>query len=221
MAVVAVCLLIGTVFCDATVYLETWDSGTSGWQIKSEFEGAAEGTLANSSGYLSISASPGSAVLTDIIFADSSADGSLIETHFSTQAIFFTFYSNMDPTYLYAYVKGTNVSGGDILWLNELSSTAGSKYVQLGYDSGNGWENMLAASTLADWTETLTKFDEVGIAIWYPGDAGQEYGIDNFTIDAMIPEPETWLMLGFALLSITITFRQQINEAVVKVRSDT
>jgi hypothetical protein len=225
LTVVAGCLLAGAVFCDASVYLEPWTNGVSGWQIKSIAQGAGAGTIANTMDRLDINVTPPGEQnsLIDIVFTDTAAaEGTLIETHTVDQSISFTFYSNMDPTYLYAYVKGSNAGG--TYWWNELSSvSAGAKTIGLDYDSGDGWNDMFGSAGESDWLDSLTSFDEVGIALWYPGTAGQEYQIDNFTIDVVsnIPEPETWLMLGFALLSITITFRRQINETMVKVRSDT
>ena len=90
---------------------------------------------------------------------------------------------------------------------------------------GSGWSSHLAELSYSQWdssTGTEAQFatdmadvDEVGIWITYhEGIAGQVYGIDNFQLhDEVIPEPGTYSMLGFAMLSLGMTFRRKLNAA--------
>jgi hypothetical protein len=49
------------------------------------------------------------------------------------------------------------------------------------------------------------------------GVAGQKYGVDNFVRTFNVPEPETYAALGFALISICITFRRKITDTLATV----
>lgn len=222
-------LLILSVFSSAAIYKEEWETDDAGWQIKSKDEGAAYGSADWYSGspwdgreeVLRIEASTGAGISQDIIYADPTADGTLVGNmdYSHAEYIQFDFYANMAPVQLNAYFKGNNV-----IWLNEITSvTVGSwdSYsITLGYDFGEGWRRQDGTpETSADFRTSVADVDEIGILIWYQGStAGQDYGLDNYTV---IPEPETYLMLGFALLSLAVTFRRQLNDALagIKVRS--
>lgn len=65
----------------------------------------------------------------------------------------------------------------------------------------------------------LGAVDYIGLIIEYRDDHTglQTYGIDNFALT--VPEPETYLILGMALLSVGMVFRKKITESLVEARA--
>lgn len=213
--------------CNAAIYKEQWETSDAGWQVLERDGDAAFATAYgwNAGGeYFEIARDSADAgIFIDKIFADSSADGTLTtDPHYLWQPIQFDFYANAAAigAKLFAYVKGDADTYG---WANELTTISSAGWnpysIGLSYNAGAGWNRWDGEPMLfSDWANAVANIDEVGILIWYAsGSPGQVFGLDNFTI---IPEPETWLMLGFALLSVAITFRRQINDACSKVRLD-
>jgi hypothetical protein len=69
----------------------------------------------------------------------------------------------------------------------------------------------------------LGSVSKIGFELNYPVAAGQEYGFDNLNLydeyqQIETPEPQTFVVLGFALLSLGVVFRRQFHTLVgVKV----
>ncbi|OVE76574.1 hypothetical protein BVX97_00670 [bacterium E08(2017)] len=220
-------LLLVSCYASAAIYTEKWETSDAGWQIENRDGFPAEGTATWYTGspwdgqteILRIEGSPGVGIYEDIVFADNTADGTLITGgNVAWQQIQFDFYANMAPAALYFYVQGNGVQ-----WQNEITSvTVGSwdtYNISLSFNSGSGWARWDGTlETQAAWDATLVNIDEVGIIVQYQsGVSGQDYGLDNF---AIIPEPETLLLLAFALISLGITFRRELSTAMVRVRRD-
>jgi hypothetical protein len=59
------------------------------------------------------------------------------------------------------------------------------------------------------WANSIQNVEEIGIIISYQSWGGQEYGIDNFELHN--PEPGTYAVLAFALVSLGVTFRGKLR----------
>jgi len=127
------------------------------------------------------------------------------------------------PDALTVYFQG---DGGSVWFYNIdtslISDNWATYYVSMG--SATGWEgyasNAVGASSLAsgDFVGDLADVDRVGISIQYAADLdGQVYGIDDFGLT--VPEPETYLVLGMALLSIAVVFRKRISDSLADARA--
>lgn len=226
-ALVSLVLSLVVSVTESAVYTETWTTSNSGWKIKTLNENPVSyGSIAvwgsdvgGNSEVLKITASTVDAVKQDIIYADSTSSspaGSLAGNvpYVAAQYIEFDFYANMAPIGLSAYFKGANV-----IWLNEITSvtvSAWDKYqIPISFGYGEGWYRPAGGElSQSAFNASAADVDEIGIMIWYANSAGQVYGIDNFSV---VPEPETWFMLGFALISVAFTFRQQLNESFKQI----
>jgi hypothetical protein len=64
---------------------------------------------------------------------------------------------------------------------------------------------------------------QVGFRIGYSSGASlAEFGVGSYTLDdeyLIVPEPQTYAMLGMALVSLGVTFRRRLNTAVGSVRA--
>lgn len=106
---------------------------------------------------------------------------------------------------------------GDI-WYYEITGLASgwNDGITVPVESMGAWYSLTRSGT-TEYLEDLTRVQEVGFLLAYrSGESGQLYGIDNFTLDnfVIVPEPETYMTLGFAFLSLGITFRSRIRKAV-------
>jgi hypothetical protein len=137
--------------------------------------------------------------------------------------VVFDFYASADgvqegPDGLLLYLQADGVSWyfdiNDIVDLSELTA---------------GWETGIAVDVtgIGDWyrmdggTETdgaflgsLNDVDEFGwVLTWQDGIEidNQVYAFDNVTLNGF-PEPGTYAMLGFALVSLGTTFRRRLND---------
>ena len=82
------------------------------------------------------------------------------------------------------------------------------------------WFDTLGGGTPTDFSDALGSVSDVGIVLGYSSDIGpQLYGLDNFTLDDafVVPEPETYALLGFAILSVGLTFRKKLDESLALV----
>ncbi|MFU8779968.1 MAG: PEP-CTERM sorting domain-containing protein, partial [Kiritimatiellia bacterium] len=82
-----------------------------------------------------------------------------------------------------------------------------------------GWGNDSFAGVAGSaFSAALADVARIGIYITYqPNLAGQVYGIDNFGLT--VPEPETYMILGMALLSVAVVFRRRITESLAEARA--
>jgi len=150
-------------------------------------------------------------------------------------AISFDFYSDPDgnpltddggPSMIGAYFHSDFGPGpGDAYWFYTLPGAAVS----------GGWNNYSFSLTSLTWlgneggplalpnasmslTDALTQVDEIGFMVAYLSDnSTQIYGVDNFGLT--VPEPETYLVLGMALLSVAVVFRKRISDSLAEARA--
>lgn len=82
------------------------------------------------------------------------------------------------------------------------------------------WYTIYGVNTALGFAAALEDVDEIGILLTYQDNLdGQIYGLDNFQLNGTIPEPGTYGMIGFALVSVAATFRRKLNAAWAGVRS--
>ncbi len=73
----------------------------------------------------------------------------------------------------------------------------------------------IIGASIYDYLDTV---DQIGFTVSYREDnTTQIYGVDNFGLT--VPEPETYMVLGMALLSIAIVFRKRISDSLAEARA--
>jgi len=95
-----------------------------------------------------------------------------------------------------------------------------SNYGQSGWYGfqDNSWFPSLDATDFANDISTDGVVDRLGVWIAYDTfNDDQIYGIDDFGLT--VPEPETYLVLGMALLSIAVVFRKRISDSLADARA--
>jgi len=220
----------------AVIFTETWDTGLiEGWDIDDQPDndgGAPFGSdpLVNPSDWLRVigDTNPGGAA-SDYMFADSGASGGSLAgnlnysgTGLGVQGIGFRFnnpaaapaaelvvYFHSDTSERTWFFPSLSINAGGwntygVNFGDSLSVPGGSWFTE----GGDGE---------TQWDADIVDIDYIGIRITYiQGVPGQIYGLDDFYIDnqllvTFVPEPETYAMLGFAILSLGFTFRRKLD----------
>jgi hypothetical protein len=221
--VACLCILSGAVY--ASPEIEEWTANEAGWQIKDFFGGTEYGTLGwqdpltTHDGSLTVSAVANDVNRLDILYT---TDATLLpKIVVDTSQVLFDFYSlGAVPAQLDVYLLGNGYQ-----WFSTVTPTA------------NGWRNGISApisssswynmqgQIASDFATDMGTISEIGVMIsWLDNDSSQFYGLDNFDVDtwdsSVVPEPETWAMLGIAFLSIGFSFRERLDKVVegLKVR---
>lgn len=208
----------------ASSLIETWDSDIGNWAIKDVEGGTAYGSLSwvpnlgGREGVLQITGGPATYIpREDIIYLSGgladSADYSLGQT------IEFDFYASVLPAQLDVYFLHDK-GGEDYAWYYTITPSIGWTHFSIPFGGPSaGWYNVNdGRMTANEFWDDIIDIDEIGIKIWYDQNlGGQIYGLDNFDV---IPEPETWAMLGIAFASVAFSFRKRLSEqlALVKAR---
>ncbi|MCX7590415.1 MAG: hypothetical protein N2255_02190 [Kiritimatiellae bacterium] len=109
---------------------------------------------------------------------------------------------------------------GDV-WYYEITglSSGWNDGIEIPVESMGSWYSLTRSGNM-EFLEDLTRVQEVGFLLAYrSAEVNQLYALDNFVLDnfVIVPEPETYLTLGFAFLSLGITFRSRIRAAVGSV----
>lgn len=109
-------------------------------------------------------------------------------------------------------------------WYYDIYPITGSGWQTYGasFDYGTGWrgyENNLLGSPLASgvFNTDITSVDRLGLFIVYEPNKGQTFGVHEFGMT--VPEPETYLVLGMALLSVAFIFRKKITDSLAEARA--
>jgi hypothetical protein len=136
--------------------------------------------------------------------------------------ITFDFWSNADksvggdyrPAALEFYFVSDLGGGNETEWRINI-------FGQLDTDSDSGWNYMDFWMYQGNFTHqygalsfaaSMADVDQMGILISYTSQNGQEYGIDNFQLHN--PEPGTYAVLAFALVSLGVTFRGKLRSGI-------
>jgi len=138
-------------------------------------------------------------------------------------SLVFNFYANANgdgtgiPQNLGFYFAST--SGGewyydiDTSYISDGWNTFGIQLNQSAQGYGGSWYEEAGGSTFS-----ITDVTRVGLWIAYNGNnSTQEHRIGLYGLS--VPEPETYLILGMALLSVAIVFRKRISESLAEARA--
>jgi hypothetical protein len=222
------------------IVTETWtDAGTAGWESDPDptLGGAGYGTLANPGGAgtvgsLGITGGDGAPGPLDYINLAGAPFAGNYATLGATgvRGIHFDFYvaSATVPSALQLYFVGL---GGDI-WFYNLTAQLATGWNTIGANFNASSPSDMFGSWVqypeflpndGAWTSDITSVSRIGLELRYlSGVGGQIYGVDNFTLDDqpfLVPEPETYVVLGIALLSMAFVFRKRITDSLAEARA--
>lgn len=80
----------------------------------------------------------------------------------------------------------------------------------------NTWSSAIV--TEAEFDADVASVARIGFLLTYSeNNATQDWGVDDFGLS--VPEPETYLVLGMALLSVAIVFRKRISDSLAEARA--
>ncbi len=195
--------------------------GTAGLTLSTGVAGAGETV----NGHSAISVS-GLALLSGSDLFYTTAFGAVNANNLAGMA--FDFYTaNTEIVDLGFYFRST-ANGGSVWYYSLPSISIGAwntYYTSFSYSSyWIGFDNpgyeLFEGSAAAEFSAALASVSQLGFYVEYlnVGGAGnQVYGIDNFGLT--VPEPETYLALGMALLTVAIVFRKNISESLAEARA--
>jgi hypothetical protein len=226
----------------AAVLIE-WQDGSAGhsfadWAIEAYHSGdSVSGDITGDqpAGPLHLDPNTGIGVYRDVVFTtDSSLTGDLsgLGVAGAPVSLQFNFYANADgsgagaPAGLGFYFQNTDnsvwyydIQGG---YIDDGNNTFS---VQLDYDTDaygsttwRGYADNTQATSLAASDFDITAIQRVGVWIAYnTSNSTQDHQIGLYGLS--VPEPETYLILGMALLSVAIVFRKRISESLAEARA--
>ncbi|MBT3296768.1 MAG: hypothetical protein HN919_16535 [Verrucomicrobia bacterium] len=228
---IALLVLAGSV--NAASYIEEFNGSSSAdasadpsGTAELELSGSGASGLVESGGTLTWTANPGTESISDRIYLDAAVAteyGDLTAfTPFggaAVEAVSFDFYSDANngggtfdyPADLELYFMST--SG---YWRYDYDTTglSGWNTLSAGMSFGSGWINYGGTTDLATFDTDMASVTELGVLLTYQGASygDQHYGIDNFALH--YPEPGTYAVLAFALMSLGVTFRGKLNSGL-------
>ncbi len=238
---VAVVAIVMTCWSASAVPIvtESFDADLSGWTMGDVSAGtgvAAGSALWNAGGYMGIdSGAINGGNVVDFTFdtvgpfpfaGDYTAGGLAVD---GVKGISFDFYNpaaTMIPelsvyliangrTWYHALTTVTNTAAG---W-----GTYGANLSSDTLNAGTGEWFTLGGDNLFTWTTDLASVTGIGFRMLYDTTANQTYGFDDISIMdnpyyTMVPEPQTYAMLGFAFLSMGVTFRRKLEASLASLK---
>lgn len=222
------------------IVTEDFSGGIAGWNIDNAADGSGgspNGSLSDGGGYLQVDSGAASIIpLTDFVIdgggtfaGDYTAGGLAVD---GVRGISFDFYNpaatEINGLQIYLIAASGNV------WLHPLVNDIvtggawGNYGANLDEDSlnaGTGEWFTTAGDDLATWQADLATITGIGFRMYYVNNtANQIYGIDNIIIQddpyiLLVPEPQTYAMLGFAFLSLGVTFRRKLEDALASLKA--
>jgi hypothetical protein len=215
----------------AVYYVETWGSDDANWQESGAGTLSHDPAVGNPAGSLqtAFAAQGGPAVPeTSRVYADDafgSSGGNLTgdyqqlkdETAEGNWVVRFDFYAeDYVPSSLDFYFY-SDTSGNE--WTLSLTAPGATDtwtpYGLLMSHSTSWSLNGGPAGSSAQFAADLSDVDRIGFEVLRNASvAAQEFNVDNFSINFLIPEPETYLAIGFALLALGMAFRKKLNESL-------
>jgi hypothetical protein len=221
---------------------DTWEGGAeAGWNIQAVPPAPLPiGSIGNPESVggrnaLGIHASTGAGISEDIVrTTDAAFTGNYLNYGGAGKvvtSVMFDFYSNTGgnpfpyPAALSLYFL-YNDGGSAWEWYYDFDVTlldagwgTGDNDLSAALSFGAGWYTLNGQNTPDGFALSLTDVDRIGILVSYqPSQSGQVYGIDDFTLDGVVPEPGTYAMLGFSLLSLGATFRRKLSAKLASLR---
>lgn len=241
-AAAASVLLAGS--ATASVILEDWQDGTSGHEYTGWNAGEPFGNVALPPGFdLTVTPTTGGAITMGTDSEDYTIYGSLFYTADlngglpidmtaidGDPGLTFQFQANTAaataPVGLGFYFQST-VGPSDSYWFYDISSV-GSPNVLNTYEvslgSDTGWSGYTGITTWGsptgvDFASALSEVTAIGMFVYSDITTAQSYQFANIGYGIMVPEPETYLALGVALLSLVVVFRKRITESLAQARA--
>lgn len=209
----------------AVITQDTWTAAGSldGWNATNVTRnGASFGTLTNTAGFLSITGGTNTGDLEVDYIGETGGNLSGNMAYTNVGAIQFSFLADANgtndlPGGLRVYFISTSTN---IIWYYNITSVSAGWNTYSANIGFGSWYNTDGYNSQSYFDSSLLDVDEVGILLTYQGGVDYEsYGIDNFQLlDAPIPEPETYVVLGFALLSLGVTFRRKLRDQLAFLR---
>jgi len=243
--VLAAAVLMGSTLAHALPIIEQQNGDSdafTGWDIEGRYQGdpdAGAQSLDTVDGETAVEVNADTAgefvPQTDVIFTEASnLAGNLNYTDggvdpLEVTQITFDFFAGRDgdntgsPDALTLYLQ----TGGSAVWFYNFNTADiddgwNSYAVNLSY--GSGWtgfdDNTLGAGTRdgTDFATDMLDVDRLGFSIQYAANIdGQQYAFDDIALHS--PEPETYLVLAVALLSLAVVFRKKIKESLAEART--
>ena len=213
----------------AVMVADTFEGGVGAWGIAngpSSSEPNAVGILGTGGGFgggsaLAVTAdTTGLGLVNDLVFVNAASFGGSDFTTYqgrdNAQSISFDFYNNDTPSGLQLFFT---TSGGTNWYYNfsDLPASTSWRSYSVMMTSENGWTDLGQGGNFA---QDIQDVQTIGVQLQYLFDtAGQDYRIDNFTRGYQVPEPGTYAALGFAFLSLGVTFRRKLNDSVARMKS--
>jgi len=224
-------------------YQDGDDFAFSGWTSEALFGGAGTETptydTVDSRTAVLLDPNVGSTLQTDVIFTEALTGvgyqnmNSYGPNGTQIAGMRFDFYAGANgdgtgaPAGLGFYFQTT----GNHVWYYDILTTIGGGWntysVPFAYNAGlydsGGWygyedNTQITPLTSGDFTTDLGSVNRLGIWITYQDDnSTQVFGIDDFGLT--VPEPETYLVLGMALLGMAVVFRKRITESLTEARA--
>ncbi len=127
----------------------------------------------------------------------------------------FYFRSTANSTVWFYEINPLGMFSGSWVNFSGIFDNSGGDW--LGFTDASGTYNSIDAGYVASFSAALGTVTEIGFFIGADGGAGQGYGIDDFGLT--VPEPETYLALGMALLTVALVFRRNISQSLAEARA--
>jgi len=204
---------------------DTFDASVDGWtNAASPGHGAPYGTLSHDPALggqqaLKVNNQFAGAV-EDFIYAPADMEGNWATTWaYPVRKITFDFYTDAGgavdyPSALEVYFLHDE-TGDNYYWRYTIDVTTlsqGWNSIDIAVDGGGWYSPGNPGYGAPQFLVDSWDVDEVGILLTYQNWAGQIYGIDDFTLGYLVPEPSTYAVLAFAFLSLGVTFRKKLSE---------
>lgn len=197
----------------------------AGWATLTEPDGSQGGNPSPSLGI-----NVGAAGVQDYIYttdADFTGDYSTWMADAYPNYVTFDFYSPLQAGPGVAYPSSLELyfwtGSGNYDWRYTFTVTGlsqGWNSLLVFLDYGAGWYAPISPMYgETEFFQALQNVTEIGIVLGYhTGFAGQEYGLDNFQLGYVIPEPGTYAALAAAFMSLGIAFRGKLREVLGNVK---
>ncbi len=233
MSAVGVGLLIAATSGVAVPIVQDTFTSIANWNVEDDptLGGAGYGTPSNVGDTLRITGgAPDTAPRDYINIAAAPFLGDYTAMGTGVRGIHFDFYvaSATVPSTLQLYFVGL---GGDI-WFYNLTAQLATGWNTIGANFNASSPSDMFGSWVqypeflpndGAWASDITSVSRIGLELSYlSGSGGQIYGVDNFTLDDdpfLVPEPETYVVLGIALLSMAFVFRKRITDSLAEARA--
>ena len=220
-------LLVATSGFAVPIVQDTFTS-IANWNVEDDptLGGAGYGTPSNVGDTLRITGgAPDTAPRDYINIAAAPFLGDYTAMGTGVQGIHFDFYvdSATIPSALQLYFVGD----GEV-WFYDLTSQLATGWNTIGanvdaLDAGGWVQYPEFLPNTGDWAASIGDVTRIGLELSYlSGVGGQIYGVDNFTLDDepfLVPEPETYVVIGIALLTMAFVFRKRITDSLAEARA--